>query len=132
MSENRHIVSVNNTNTDGENMFEILSSNLYLIIVPTMWACFATYLAWYFTRVKRYSPLTPTEARQLWTIHKHDTDCNGTKWRQVKHGKETVGFECDCGYKHVQKRPMIAHAPATLDNTQVSTFDRLHTSHKSS
>jgi hypothetical protein len=105
MSENRHIVSVNNTNTDGENMFEMLISNLYLIIVPTMWACFATYLAWY---------------------------CNGTKWRQVKHGKETVGFECDCGYKHEQKRPMIAHAPATLDNTQVSTFDRLHTSHKSS
>jgi hypothetical protein len=131
MSENRHIVSVDNTNTHGENMFDMLSPNQYLIIVPTVWACFAIYLAWYFAKAKRYSPLTPSEARQLWAFHKHETNCNGRKWRQLKRRKQTVGFECECGYKHVQKRPMIAHTPATLNNPQVSAFDKLHTSHKS-
>jgi hypothetical protein len=131
MSEKRHIVSLQNTNTDGENMFEMLISSLYLISMPTVWACFATYIAWYFAKAKRYSPLTTAEARQLWTIHRHDTDCNGRKWRQLKRGKQTVGFECECGYKHVQKRPMIAHAPAALNNSQMSAFDSLHTSHKS-
>jgi hypothetical protein len=130
MSENRHIVSLKNMNTDGENMLEMLTSNLW-IVMPSSWACFTTYLAWYFTKVKRYSPITSAEARQLWTIHKHDTRCNGRKWSQVRRGKQTVGFECECGYKHVQKKPIIAHAPATLNGSEVSAFDKLHTTHKS-
>ena len=131
MSENRHIVSTQNTNTDGENMFNMLTSNLWIIIMPATWACFTTYLAWYFTRAKRYSPITPTEAKQLWTIHRHTTHCHGRKWRQVKNGKQTVGFQCECGYKHVQKKPIVAHAPAALGGSEVSPFDKLHTSHKS-
>jgi hypothetical protein len=130
MSENRHIVSLQNKNTDGENMFEMLTHNLW-IIMTSSWACLTMYAAWYFTKVKRYSSITPTEARQLWTIHRHDTRCNGRKWRQVKKGKQTVGFECECGYKHVQKKPIMAHAPATLNRPEVSAFDKLHTSHKS-
>ena len=113
-----------------KNMPEMLISNMW-IIMPSLWACLTMYLVWYFAKVKRYSPLTPTEARQLWTIHRHDAHCSGKKWRQVKKGKRTVGFECECGYKHVQKKPIMAHAPATLNGPQVSTFDRLHTSHKS-
>jgi hypothetical protein len=130
MSENRHIVSALSTNTDGENMFDMLMSNLW-IVTPTLWGCFTTYVAWYFTKAKRYSPITPTEARQLWTIHKHDAHCGGTKWRRVENGKLTVGFQCECGYRHVQKKPIMAHAPAKLENPQVTAFDRLHTSHKS-
>ena len=130
MSENRHIVSVKNINTDGENMFEMFTSNLW-ILMPTMWGSFTIYLAWYFARAKRFSPLTPTEARQLWTIHKQDMHCSGKKWRQLKKGKLTVGFQCECGYSHVQKRPLMANAPAALNSSQVSAFDKLHTPHKS-
>jgi len=130
MSENRHIVSMQNINTDGENVLDLLTSNMW-IIMPTTWAGFTTYVAWYFTKVKRCSPITSTEARQLWTIHRHATHCKGKKWRQVKKGKQTIGFECECGYKHVQKKPIIAHAPVTLTGPEVSAFDKLHTSHKS-
>ena len=130
MSENRHIVFVENTNTDGENMFEMFMSNL-LIVMPTLWACFATYGAWYFTKAKSYSPITQTEARQLWTIHRHNARCNGKKWQQVKKGKQTIGFQCECGYRHVQKRPLVAHTPATMRSSQFSAFDQLHTSHRS-
>jgi len=130
MSENRHIVYMQNTSTDGENMLEMLTSNLW-IIMPTTWASFTTYVAWYFTRAKRCSPITTAEAKQLWTIHRNATHCRGKKWREVKNGKRTVGFQCDCGYRHVQKKPLIAHAPVTLAEPEVSAFDKLHTSHKS-
>jgi len=110
-------------------MFEILTSNLQ-IIVPTVWGGFALYGAWYFTRAKRLSPLTKTEAKQLWIIHRQDAGCKGQKWRLVKRGKLTVGFKCECGYTHIQKRPLVTHAPTSLETPQVSPFDRLHTTHK--
>jgi len=111
-------------------MFETPIQNLY-IITPALWGTFIVYLAWYFTRAKRYSPLTHTEAKQLWTLHKLDTECTAKKWRQLKNGKQTIGFECECGYKHFQKKPLVTHAPTTISTAQASAFDRLHTSHKS-
>jgi hypothetical protein len=129
MSAKRHIVSMQNINTDGENMFEVFTSNL-LVVVPALWACLAAYATWYFTKAKSYSPLTQTEARQLWAIHRHNTNCNGRKWRRVKKGKQTVGFQCECGYKHIQKKPLMAHTPTAIDG-RVSVFDQLHTSHRS-
>jgi hypothetical protein len=130
MSAREHIVSVQNINTDGENMFEVLTSNLWIVMLA-LWGCFTTYLAWYLTRAKRFSPITPIEAKQLWTIHRHDTHCDGRKWQQLKNGKHAVGFQCECGYRHIQKRPLVAHTPATLGTAQVSAFDKLHTTHKS-
>jgi hypothetical protein len=130
MSQKGHIVSVNNTDTGGKNMFETLTQDLW-IVTPAVWALLTTYLAWYFTRAKRWSPLTLTEARQLWIIHKRATRCNGKRWRQVKKQGQTVGFRCECGHMHLQEKPVVAHAPVVLENPQVSAFDKLHTSHKS-
>lgn len=130
MSTFRHIVSMHNADTHGENMFETFTSNLS-IIMPALWGCFTMYASWYFTKAKHYCPITPTEARQLWKIHKNYTHCNGRKWRQVKNGKKTVGFQCECGFRHTQKRPLVTHTPAALDSPQVSAFDKLHTTHKS-
>jgi len=42
-----------------------------------------------------------------------------------------VGFQCECGYRHVQEKPLIAQMPTGLSNSEVSAFDRMHTSHKS-
>ena len=130
MSGNRHIVHVQNMNTDVKNMLEILTHNLW-IVMPSSWVCLTIYVAWYFSRVKRYSAITPTEAKQLWTIHRHDAHCNGKKWRQLKNGKQTIGFECECGFKHVQQKPIAIHTPSTMNRSEVTSFDKLHTSHKS-
>jgi hypothetical protein len=130
MSDFRHIVSVQNTNTECENMLDILTSNLSILTLSA-WGCFTTYLSWYATRAKRSYPITTAEAKQLWTIHKHDTHCNGKKWQQLKKGKQTIGFQCECGYRHTQKKPLVAHTPTKMEIPQVSAFDRLHTSHKS-
>jgi hypothetical protein len=130
MSGNRHIVSKNNTNTDGKNMIEIFTSNLH-ILMPALWACFTIYIAWYTTKAKHYSTITPLEAKQLWTIHKQDTHCNGRKWRQIERAGKTIGFQCECGHRHTQKRPIVAHLPTTTMEYEASAFDRLHTTHKS-
>lgn len=111
-------------------MMELITSNLNMIM-PALWTCFAVYAVWYVTGAKHYYPISPTEARQLWAIHKQTINCNGKKWRLIRRDGTTIGFECDCGHKHVQKRPIIANVPIALIDTEVSAFDRLHTSHKS-
>jgi len=111
-------------------MLESLIQNLW-IITPAVWVLLVSYLTWYFAKVKRYSPISQTEAKQLWIIHKQSSNCCGKKWHQVKNRNQTVGFECECGYKHMQEKPLVAHSPIVLETPQVSAFDKLHTSHKS-
>jgi len=130
MSQNRHIVDVYNTNTCGKNMMETFTSNLP-ILMPALWGSFTVYVAWYVAKAKHYFPITPVEAKQLWTIHKETARCNAKKWKQIKRSGKTIGFQCDCGHKHVQKRPIVAHVPTTQIECDVSAFDRLHTTHKS-
>jgi hypothetical protein len=113
-----------------KNMMEIFMPNLW-ILTPTMWLCFASYTTWYVTKAKHYSAITDTEANQLWTIHKRNMNCNGRKWRQIKHRGKIVGFQCECGYKHIQHRPIVAHTSVAPTNSQTSAFDKLHTTHKS-
>lgn len=78
-----------------------------IMLVPPLWVCFAVYAIWYFTSAKRHAPLTPNEAKLLWKIHKQNIKCGAKKWRELKRGDRIIGFECECGYKHVQKRPII-------------------------
>ncbi|MEM3696553.1 MAG: hypothetical protein QXQ94_03490 [Candidatus Bathyarchaeia archaeon] len=96
-------------------MFEPLE-----ILAFTLWTIFVVYATWYFTSAKHYAPLTPYEARLLWKIHKQDISCNGRKWQIIKRGGEIIGFKCECGYKHIQKRPIVASMPTPLMSTQVS------------
>ena len=98
MSKNRHIVYEYNTDTLGEKMLEILA--------PTVWVCFALYTTWYLTSAKDYAPMAWEEAKMLWKIHKQNAECNAKKWRVIRCRGEIVGFECTCGYRHVQKRPI--------------------------
>ncbi|MEM2994568.1 MAG: hypothetical protein QXI91_00920 [Candidatus Bathyarchaeia archaeon] len=88
-------------------MFETLE-----ILVFTSWTLLISYATWYFTSAKHYAPLTKNEAEILWKIHKQNGNCNGKKWQAItRHGK-MIGFKCECGYKHTQKRPIIANTPA--------------------
>jgi hypothetical protein len=76
------------------------------ILMPTVWACFALYTTWYLTSAKDYAPLTREEAELLWKIHKQNAECKVKKWREIRRRGKIVGFECECGYRHVQKRPI--------------------------
>jgi hypothetical protein len=81
------------------------------IIAPTLWATFAAYAVWYLTAAKDYVPLTRREAEILWKIHRQNANCNAKKWHVVMHKGKIIGFKCECGYKHVQKRPITISQP---------------------
>ena len=69
--------------------------------------CFCVTALWYFTGARNYAPLTATEAQSLWQIHKREDCCSSEKWQKVKSKDAIIGFECGCGHKHSQKRPMV-------------------------
>ncbi len=118
MSRKRHTEYMYNTNARGEKMLEIIMSIL--------WACFAVYAIWYFTVAKNYAPITLGEAKILWKIHKRNIQCNARKWREVRREGKIVGFECECGYKHVQKRPITANTPALQVQSQTTIYNKIH------
>lgn len=111
-----------------------LVKNMLQILVPAIWTCLAVYVVWYFTAAKHYAPITRTEAKALWHIHKQNVRCNGRKCKEIRRRDKIVGFECDCGYKHIQKRPIVGNTPARntkLEGSEYSAFDSLHTTYKS-
>jgi hypothetical protein len=80
-------------------------------LVAIVWGAFIAYAIWYFTMAKHYAPLTQEEAIVLWKIHKQNANCHSTRWRKIKPGGKIVGFECECGYRHIQKRPITKSTP---------------------
>ena len=103
------------------------------ILMPALWTCFTAYAAWYLTSAKQYAPITYKEARVLWEIHRQKARCESKRWHKIRRRDRMIGFKCDCGYKHVQKRPITANTSTESETvqTQTSVFDKLHTTHKS-
>ena len=82
------------------------------VILPAIWISFTGYLLWYVTSAKRNVPITLDEAKALWKIHKRTAKCTSHKWRPIsRRGDKISGFECECGYKYNQKRPIVSSIP---------------------
>ena len=94
------------------------------ILVFTSWTLLVAYATWYFTSAKYYAPLTPNEAKILWKIHKQNINCDGKKWQLIKHHGKIIGFKCECGYKHTQKRPIVASTPTLTAYTQTAILEK--------
>jgi hypothetical protein len=86
--------------------------DILLISIPAFWVAFACCLAWYLTSAKKHATITFEDAKALWHIHKKNTHCASHKWKPIsrKSGKIS-GFECDCGFKYTQKRPLFYSEP---------------------
>ena len=76
-------------------------------LVPTIWVSFGCAVAWFILSAKKYQEITPNDAKLLWKTHKQFTHCNAEVFSQITKGKKLVGYICQCGYEHVQKRPII-------------------------
>ena len=94
------------------------------IILPTVWTFFMGYLLWYVTSAKRNAAITVNDAKILWKMHKKSTNCAGHKWRLItRRGGKISGFECECGYKYTQKRPLISNLPKN-SNPKLRNMDQ--------
>jgi len=103
-----------------------------LEILPlAVWTCFAVYTIWYFTAAKHYHPITLSEAKILWKIHKQSARCKAKKWYSIKRDNKLIGFKCECGYKHIQERPLIVKKPSYATKPYTMPLAKLHTPYKS-
>jgi hypothetical protein len=96
-----------------------------LILLATIWASFTGYAVWYVTSAKRNVAITFDDAKTLWEIHKKNAKCAGRKWRSIsRRGGKISGFECECGYKYNQKRPIVSSMPKNnhRDNRNQTAF----------
>jgi len=95
-----------------------------IIFLPAVWTMFTGYLLWYMIAVKRSEPITSDEAKMLWKIHKKTTRCSGQKWQPLRRkGDKLNGFQCECGYKYAQKRPMIAGTHKSISQGYMNTLE---------
>ena len=77
------------------------------VLIPAIWLSLGFVIAWFLLSAKRVVPLTLEEAETLWKFHKQKTGCRAESWREIARGNKIVGFECECGHKHVQKKHLI-------------------------
>jgi hypothetical protein len=107
----------------------MLPENINLVLTFGLWTVFVAYLTWFLTSAKHYAPISPFEGRILWEVHRRSAQCNGRGWQQIKKGGKIVGFKCECGYKHMQLRPIVAGVPplhVKPEDSKVPVLDTVH------
>ncbi|MCW4015878.1 MAG: hypothetical protein NWF06_05860 [Candidatus Bathyarchaeota archaeon] len=77
------------------------------VLIPAIWLSLGLATAWFLLSAKRVVPLTTKEAETLWKVHKQQMQCNADGWREIVRNEKIVGFECECGHKHIQKKHII-------------------------
>jgi uncharacterized protein YuzE len=86
-------------------IFEALLSSG--VLIPAMWLSLGFVIAWFLLSAKRTVPLTREEAETLWKFHKQKARCGAGSWLEIVKNDKIVGFECECGHKHVQTKHLI-------------------------
>ena len=77
------------------------------VLIPAMWLSLGFVIAWFLLSAKRTVPLTHDEAETLWKFHKQKVQCAADGWLEINRGGKIVGFECECGHKHVQTKHLV-------------------------
>lgn len=73
------------------------------------------FIFWLITSAKRSMVIIIDEAQTLWKIHKKNDGCKAKKWQAIKrNGEKVKGFKCECGYKFIQKKPLVTEKLKTL------------------
>ena len=82
----------------------ILSSG---VLIPAIWVSLGFCTAWLLLSAKRVVPLTKEEAETLWKVHRQIMMCRSEGWQEITHKNKIIGFECECGHKHIQRKHII-------------------------
>ena len=77
------------------------------VLVPAIWLSLGFCTAWFLLSAKRFVPLSREEAETLWKVHKQMTQCEAKDWHEITRGDKIIGFECECGHEHLQKKHII-------------------------
>jgi hypothetical protein len=83
----------------------LLDSQLVRLVI-LLGICLFT--VWLLLSAKRVVPLTRKDTETLWKVHKQKTLCRAESWKEITRRNKIIGFECECGHRHVQKKPVVA------------------------
>ncbi|MCW4015048.1 MAG: hypothetical protein NWF06_01640 [Candidatus Bathyarchaeota archaeon] len=76
-------------------------------LVPTVWVAFGCVLAWFLLSAKRHHAIDKKDLKMLWKTHKQFNNCSAKTFEPIMRGKTIVGYTCECGYQHLQERPLV-------------------------
>ena len=79
------------------------------LVISTSLACLGVCGALCFAVTERTVAITVEDAKVIWTLHKQNSRCKCRNWGLLKPKNGKVnGFQCECGYKYVQKKPLLS------------------------
>jgi hypothetical protein len=94
-------------------------SMITTLLPPIAAASIAACAIIYAATAKCKVPLSTKEADILWKLHKQNTNCPSHKMHpQTTKKGEITGFQCQCGYKYAQQRPLMSRT--LTDNSQIA------------
>ena len=77
------------------------------VLIPGLALCFGFYIAYVLLSARNIVPMTSEEIETLWKFHKQTKYCNAETWHEITKKKKVIGYECECGFKQIQKKPLI-------------------------
>ena len=77
------------------------------VLIPAIWLSLGFLIAWLLLSAKLTVPMTKEEIDTLWTFHKQKTKCKSKSCKEIIQKNNIIGFECECGFSHIQKKPLI-------------------------
>jgi hypothetical protein len=77
------------------------------VLIPAIWVSLGLFVAWFLLSAQRSVAISPEEAEMLWKIHKQKAQCNAKKYEAITRRGKTMGFKCECGHKHIQKKHIV-------------------------
>ena len=78
-----------------------------LFLVPVVFVSVGYVFSWLFFMAKKHQPISKKEVDMLWKSHRQFSRCKAKKYEKITYGGKIVGYKCECGYEHKQKRPII-------------------------
>jgi len=77
------------------------------VLIPGLALCFGLYIAYILLSARNVVPMTTKEAETLWKFHKQKTCCKAENRHEITKRNKVIGYECECGFKQIQKKPLI-------------------------
>ena len=77
------------------------------VLVPGLALCFGFYVAYVLLSARRVVPMSRDEAEKLWRFHRQTKCCNAQTRHGIEKKNKLIGFECECGHKHIQKKHLV-------------------------
>ena len=76
-------------------------------LIPGVALCLGLYIVYILLSARNVFPITKDEIDTLWKFHRQTKCCKAKTWHEITKKKKLIGYACECGFQHIQKKPLI-------------------------